>query len=125
MSQVTPINQIPGTESAHSTLNRIFGITQTLNGGIDFGESTQTDDTADDEYTGNMSGQWANVTAPVTPNTEFSIPHALDRIPSFYFYNSDRAAIVYQLPTTGTAWTEEEIFVKCSVASAVLRVFIT
>lgn len=124
MSQVTPINQIPGTESPHSTLNRVYGLSQAVNT-IDFGASDQDGSDASHDYTGNMSGVWANVTAPVTSNTEFAIPHTLDRIPSFYFYNSDRAAILYQLPPTGTAWTEQDIFVKCSVASAVLRVFIT
>jgi hypothetical protein len=125
MSQTTPINQIPGTESPHSTLNRVFGLSQQVNGGLDFGESTQTAALPGQDYTGNVSGQWANVTSPVTPNTEFAIPHTLGRIPSFYFYNSDRAAILYQLPNTGTAWTEQNIYLKCSVASAVLRVFIT
>jgi hypothetical protein len=125
MSRTTPVNQIPGTESSHSLLNRIFGLSQQVNGGIDFGTSTQTGATPSQEYTGNLDGQWANVTAPVTPNTEFAIPHTLGRVPSFYFYNTDRAAIVYQLPTTGTPWTEQNIYVKCSVASAVLRVFIT
>lgn len=95
---------------------------QGINGGLDFGSSSQTDPT---QYTGNMDGQWANVTAPGTPDTEFAIPHTLGRTPSFYFYNSDRAASLYQLPATGTAWTNTNIYVKCSVASAVLNVFIT
>ena len=123
--KITPINQIPGTESPQSLLNRVFGIFQTLDGGVDFGASDQTNTGPANEYTGNMNGQWANVTAPVAPNTEFAIPHTLQRIPSFYLYNIDRAGILYQLPQTGTPWTEQNIFVKCSVASAVLRVFIT
>jgi hypothetical protein len=124
VSQITPINQVPGTESPHSMLNRIFGLSQTVNT-IDFGASDQDDSTPSNEYTGNMSGKWQNVTAPATPNTEFAIPHTLDRIPSFYFYNLDRAGDIYQLPTTGTPWTEQNIFVKCSVASAKIRIFIT
>jgi hypothetical protein len=125
VSQVTPINQIVGTESQQTVQNRVFGLAQKMNGGIDFGVSTQTGSTAGNQYTGNMNGQWANVTAPAAPNTEFAIPHTLGRIPSFYLYNIDRAGILYQLPNTGTPWTNLNIYVKCSVASAVLRVFIT
>ena len=57
MSQTTPINQFPGSESTASTFNRIFGLSQVVNGGIDAGESTQTGATANDEYTGNLNGQ--------------------------------------------------------------------
>lgn len=121
MSQGTPINQIHGTESQQSALNRIFGLWLLVNGGLDFGVSTQTPS----QYTGNMNGQWANVTAPASPNTQFAVAHTLGRIPSFYFFISDRAANLYQLPTTGTAWTSTNIYLKCSVASAVLRIFIT
>jgi hypothetical protein len=122
MSRITPINQIPGTESPQSTMNRIFALSTLANGGLDFGQSTQTTQAG---YTGNMNGVWANVTAPVAPNTEFSVAHTLGRIPSFYFYNIDRAGTLYQLPNTGTAWTATSVFLKCSVASAVLRIFLT
>lgn len=122
MSQVTPINQVVRTESHQSILNRIYGLAQAINGALDFGTSTQTNSTS---YTGNMSGQWANVTAPVTPNTEFAIPHSLGRIPSFYFWNSDRSCRLCQLPNTGTPWTLNNVYLKCDTASAVLRVFLT
>ena len=121
MSKITPINQIPGTESPQSGMNRVFGMNNALNGGIDAGESTQTDPST---YTGNINGQWANVTAPASPNTEFAIPHTLGRTPSWYSYNIDRSGVLYQLPNTGTAWTETNIYVKCSAASAILRVLI-
>lgn len=122
MSLVTPVNQVVGTESRQSVLNRVFGLFQSHNGGIDLGVSTQTNP---NNYTGNINGQWVNVTAPVTPNTEFALPHTLMHIPSFYWFISDRACILYQLPNTGTAWTTTNVYVKCSVASAVLRVFLT
>lgn len=120
MSQVTPPNQIVGTESRQSLLNRILGIALVVNGGLDLGTSTQT---TPQTYTGNISGQWANVTAPATPNTQFAIPHTLGRIPSFYWWNSDRACRVFQLPNTGTAWTLNNIYLACDTASAVLRIF--
>jgi hypothetical protein len=123
MSKATPINQIPGTETAFSSQNRVWGIGSTLNGGIDFGESTQTDPS---NYTGNMNGQWVNITTPSTPNTEFAVPYFLgvQRIASFYLYNLDRAGDLYQLPDTGTPWTNSNIYLRCSVASAKARIFI-
>ena len=121
MSRITPVNQIVGTESNQSLLNRIFGLNTLVNGGLDFGESTQTNPA---DYTGNMSGIWANVQAPASPNTEFAVPHFLGTVPSAYIYNTDVAAIVYQLPNTGTPWTDMNIYVKCTVANANIRIFI-
>ena len=119
--QVTPVNQIVNTESRQSQLNRIWGLAVALNGQLDIGQSTQTQPGA---YTGNMNGQWFNVTAPASPNTQFTLNHTLGFIPSFYWFISDRACSVYQLPNTGTAWTATSVYLKCSVASAVLRVFL-
>jgi hypothetical protein len=121
MSQATPVNQYVRTESPQSFLNRVFGLFGVVNGAIDIGVSTQTNPT---NYTGNLSGQWVNVTAPGSANTEFSLTHSLGRIPSFYWFIADRSCNLYQLPNTGTAWTSTKVYVKCDTASAVLRVFI-
>jgi hypothetical protein len=121
MGQVTPVNQIVNTESRQSQLNRTFGLAQAINGGLDFGVSTQTSPA---NYTGNISGQWANVTAPAGANTEFAVPHTLGRIPSFYLFISDRACRLYQLPNTGTVWTLNNVYLKCDTSSAVLRIFL-
>lgn len=122
MSKAQYINPQVGMESHESLANRLYGYGQALNGGIDFGQSTETSIPL---YSGNMKGIWANVTAPATPNTEFAITHNLGYVPSHYpIVNADRACKVYQLPNTGTAWTNTQIFVKCDTASAVLRVFI-
>ena len=121
MGQVTPINQIVRTESHQTTLNRIFGLAQTVNGGLDFGQSSQTPST----YTGNMSGVWATAIAPGA-NVEFAVPHNLGRIPNGYLiFWSSVAAILYQGPTTGTAWTTSNIYVKSSVNAAQFGIFIT
>jgi hypothetical protein len=135
MSQINRPSQFIGLESTFQGLNRNYNTAKAVNGGIDFGESTQTAQGDGTAYSGNVNGQWANITAPGTANTEFAIPHNLNRIPSFYLYNIDRAvtlmsgevvgAVLYQLPDTGTAWTQTNIYVKCSAASAKLRVFIS
>jgi hypothetical protein len=123
--QIVPSSQIVKTEQGPLHLQRVFNLAQAVNS-LDFGDSTQTSLVPGaNQYTGNVNGQWANVTAPGAANAEFAIPHSLGRIPSFYFFIADRACNLYQLPNTGTAWTQTNIYVKCSVANAVLRVFIT
>lgn len=125
MSQVSRTPQFHGLDAGFLGLSRNFRVAQAVNGGIDFGASTQTAQGPGTAYSGNMNGQWANVTAPGAANVEFPIPHNLNRIPSFYLFISDSAAHLYQLPTTGTAWTQSNIYVKSDVASAKFRVFIT
>jgi len=124
MSLINRTSQFHGLETGFLEKSRIFRLSQAINGGIDFGASTQTNQDPGTAYSGNMNGQWKNVTAPVSPNTEFAIPHNLNRIPSHYFVIADRAAHVYQFANTGTAWTTNNIYVKCDTASANLRLFI-
>ena len=100
---------------------RAFQQGSVMNGGVDSGVSTQT---SLGNYTGNTSGQWLNVTSPGTPDTEFAISHDLGRIPSSYWYISDQAAKLYQLPNTGTAWSTTKVYFKCDTASVALRIFI-
>ena len=121
MSQITPSMQFPGFEHSFWGKQRDFNKTQAINAGTDFGTSTQTSLTT---YTGNMGGQWRNVvTAGV--DVEFAIPHDLGRVPSFYLYIMEKKGFIYQLPDTGTAWTATNIYVKSSVATSKLRIFIT
>ena len=121
MSGITPSNQIAGLDHSFWDKQRQFNKTQALNAGIDFGTSTQTDIST---YTGNMGGQWRNVvTAGV--DVEFAIAHDLGRVPSFYLYIMEKKGFIYQLPDTGTAWTTTNIYVKSSVATSKLRIFIT
>ncbi len=124
MSQISRPSQFVGLETGFLERLRTFRISQAVNGGIDEGVSTQTAQGPGTAYTGNVNGQWANVQAPGTPNTEFAISHFLNRIPSHYRFISDVAAKLYQLPNTGTAWTTTNIYVKCDTASANLRVLI-
>ena len=127
MSQITPSSQYVRTEHDPFWRQRLFNLSQATNAGIDFGVSTQTSIKPSDPlifYQGNMAGQWRNVTSPVAPDTEFAIAHDLGRIPSWYWYNISKAGILYQLPNTGTAWTTTNIYLKCNVASAVIRLFV-
>lgn len=54
-----------------------------------------------------------------TANTEFSVTHHLIRVPEgFIITNTDKAGIVFD---SGTAWTKTTIHLKCSVASASIK----
>ena len=86
---------------------------QVLNGQIGFGDGTNLD---------NINGSWINVTAPVAPNTDFTVNHNMNRIPSGYWVmQKDRACDVY---TGSVAATATQLTLRASVASAVLRLFV-
>jgi hypothetical protein len=126
VSQINRPPQFVGLEIGFQERTRTFTMSQAVNGGLDFGESTQTALSDGTAYSGNCNGQWVNVQTPSTPNTEFAIPHTLNRIPSYFTHvNTDVAAQVYQLPDTGTTWTATNIYVKCTAASANLRMFVS
>ena len=129
MARVVPTEQIV-VRDEQSHLQRVFNLFKEFDGFIDIGQSDQVATIGSNLYTGNLNGQGSNVTAPAGANTEFAVSHSLvdshgnPKVPSFYFYISDRSANVYQLPNTGTPWTKTQVFLKCDTASAVLRIFI-
>ena len=55
-------------------------------------------------------------------DTEFTVAHGLNSVPLGYLIVSrDKAGVVYN---STTAWTNENIYLKCSVATVVLVVMI-
>jgi hypothetical protein len=131
MGQVVPSEQSSNIQSDHQFKLRVFNLFNEFNKFIDIGVSTQTNaNPGQQTYTGNLNGQWFNVTAPGAPNTEFSVTHSLTdskgkpKIPSFYWFISDVACDLFQLPNTGTAWTTTKVYLKCNVGSAHLRIFV-
>ncbi len=84
-----------------------------VNGDLGFGDGTLAD---------NVSGAWINVVAPVTPNTDFTVTHNLNRLPVGYWpMQKDRACDVY---TGSVASTKTQLTLRATVASAVLRLFV-
>lgn len=73
----------------------------------------------------NILGQFVTYTTNVTPNTEDIIPHQLGSVPIGYIVVSkDKAGDVYQKANTGTVWTASSIYLKCSVASVSVTLFL-
>jgi len=88
-------------------------LTTLINNKIGFGDGTNKD---------NIDGVWANVVAPVAPNTNFVVTHNLGRVPvGYWVMQKDRACDVY---TGSVAATSSQITLRASVASAVLRLFV-
>lgn len=64
----------------------------------------------------------ATVTTPATPDTEYEVMHGLGVIPSgFIVIDKDKAADTYR---SGTAWTDEKIYLKTNVATATLTILV-
>lgn len=124
MGLVNRPTQIMGFESGFLGMMRNYNVAKSVNGGLDFGSSIQTAQGPGSAYTGNMNGQWINVTAPSTPNTTFSVAHNLNRIPSHYIWTADRAAHLSGLPGTYGTWTATTAYFQSDTASAVYRIFL-
>lgn len=63
-----------------------------------------------------------NIVTPITPNTAFSVMHDLGYVPTrFQVVYNNTSGVIYD---SGVAWTETSISLKCSVASATIRLFI-
>lgn len=107
----------PTQKSLDSFVQMLKNVYQNLvgvvNGQIGFGDGTNLD---------NINGSWINVVTPVAPNTDFTVNHNLQRIPSGYWImQKDRAVDVY---TGGVPSTSTQLTLRATVASAVIRLFI-
>lgn len=93
-------------------LRRISKVT----GNISFGLSNT-------DASKNIVGYWAlNLVTPATANSQFSIAHSLGYVPiGFHVVNKNTSCDLY---ASGTAWTSSEVFLKCTVASATVNLFI-
>ena len=79
-----------------------------LNGGILFSD--------------NFDCKLVTYTSNATPNTEDTFAHGLGRLPVGYLvYGMDKAAIVYD---GGTAFTATNLYLKCNVATAAVKLLV-
>lgn len=73
----------------------------------------------------NVSGQFQQFTTSATPDAENTIGHTVGSIPiGCIVLWQDKAGSLYQGPTTGTAWTSTNVYLKCNVASVTFLVFL-
>jgi len=97
----------------------LTNIFNALQGRIRFGQGTSGS-------TGeNIFGEWLTITTNAIANTETTFTHTCGTIPVGYLIVwQDKAGSIYQGPTTGTAWTSNQISLKCSVASVQAKLFL-
>lgn len=89
-------------------------LARVVNGLISFGNPTSGRD--------NIDGEWASLTTPATPDTDFIVMHNLLRLPiGFIVMNQSKAGIIYQgsVPPTTTTIT-----LKCNVSSDTILIFV-
>lgn len=99
--------------------NDLDKIGRCLNGRVRFGRGT------DGDRGENMMGEFQQFTTSATPDAENTIGHTVGAIPvGLIILWQDKAGSLYQGPTTGTAWTSTNIYLKCSVASVTFKVFL-
>lgn len=90
-----------------------------LNGRVRFGPGTSGNNGE------NINGQFLTITTNGTPDTESTFTHTMGSIPVGYIIiGQNKAGSLYQLATTGTAWTSGAISLKCSVASVTFNLFL-
>ena len=97
-------------------LSKLFYL---LQGRVSFGVGT-------DGINGqNVSGQFQQFTSDSSANTEFTLGHTVGSVPlGALVLWQDKAGSLYQGPTTGTAWTSTNVYLKCSVSSVTFLVFL-
>jgi hypothetical protein len=73
----------------------------------------------------NISGEFQDLTSHASANTEFAVAHTIGSVPvGFITLYQDKAGSLYQAPSTGTAWTSSNIYLKSDVSSLSAKIFI-
>ena len=84
-----------------------------LIGNISFGDGVFTD---------NIAGNWFKLVTPGVVNTEFSIKHGLGKKPVGYdVKRADNIGVVYD---GTTPWTDQLIYLRCTVATQNITIFV-
>jgi len=70
----------------------------------------------------NIDADVISYTSNGTPDTEDTVAHTLGKIPTYFIVGDiDKGGIVYR---SGTTFTSSNIYVKCTVASAAVKLIL-
>lgn len=76
-------------------------------------------------FADNFNAQILSHTSNAVADTEDTIAHTLQRVPVGYLvFYQDKAGQLYQGPSTGTAWTSSNFYLKCTVASVTFQIIV-
>lgn len=108
------------TRWAREVDNDLGNVVTALQGRVRFGPNNTVTNKGE-----NILGQFVTYTTNGTPNTEDTVPHSLGSIPVGYIVVSkSKAGDIYQQATTGTIWSSSNLYLKCTVASVVVTLFL-
>jgi len=101
-----------------SAINLFFeAIADKLNGFISMGGGGHR------SWSGNIDGEYIEVTFPNVADTEMRIPHSLKRLPiGVVVVRKDNYCDVRD--GSANTWGREYLYLKCSVAGAVVRLWV-
>lgn len=94
---------------------RHLDIARAINGGLEFGSPSIG--------LKNVLGFWVDISTPSSPDTEFTVNHNLQYIPTgILIFAVDKAAIIYV--SRKPSWTITQAFFKANLASVSLQAFV-
>lgn len=116
-SDFVDFNKSDPTRWANEVDTDLKNIVLVLQGRVRFGANNTVTNKGE-----NILGQFITYTTNATPNTEDTVAHALGSVPIGYIVvRQNKAASLYD---SGTVWTSSSLFLKCSVASVLVTVFL-
>ncbi len=119
ISEPGPIRMTSDGKIGVDALNQLNGYIAELVKKINRGLSRGTGVNA--TLTGNLFGQFVEVTTPSVADTEFIVPHGLGQVPiGFDTVLVDKAAILYS--SSYGSWGRQHIYLKCNVGTTVARI---
>jgi len=84
-----------------------------LDGNVDYGDGVNR---------GNIAGNWITVVSPGVANTEFNFLHKLNKLPvGYHIMRRNNSGLVYD---GVTAWTTTTMYLKCTVATQTMTIFV-
>lgn len=93
-------------------------LAKVLNGNVSYG-ATMTNGQEDT----NLSVWKAAGTSPVAPNTDFTVPHSLGRVPiTIVGQDTKDGSVLYRSPVT--AWTKTTVTLRSTGASSVYNLIV-
>lgn len=102
---------------ALSVGDKISEIITALNNGLSLGLGTSGN------QAGNLDAQYITVLVPSVADTEFIIPHGLERVPVGYVVTQkDRACDVYT--SSLGSWTKTHMYLKCDTGNATIQLLV-
>jgi len=94
---------------------RLEDVSRAINGAIEFGSPAGG--------VKNVSGFWADTITPGVADTEFTVNHNLQYIPTgIIVFSVDKAAVIYA--SRKNQWTKTQAFFKANLATVNLQGFV-